>query len=91
MTVVLDLQGCAGPVTAQIDPDVVGTGMPLDVGERLLRDAVERDAGRLIEPIAKDDGLEFGLDPGADPEIVSKRKSERSSFTIVRSASCDRA
>src|SRR6056297_2135576 len=84
--VVGDAQRAAAGVAAQVDMDAGRAGMALDIGERLLRHAVERDLGLVVEPVAEHHRVEFGGDAGATAEILRERLERGTEAEVVERA-----
>lgn len=60
--------------------------MPLDVGKRLLRHAVERNACLFVQPAAKDHGFKFGLRAGALAEIIHQGMQRGAQAQVIQHA-----
>ena len=84
LTVVGDTHGCTFLVTAQVNCDTGRAGMAFNIGQRLLCDPVKGDLAVLIQPVAKHNGRELGLYPGAFPEIVGQSLQSRAEAQIVQ-------
>ena len=70
LAIVADLEGGTPLMPAQVDLHLGGPCVPLNIGQRLLGNSVQRDLGVIVQSVTKHHRVKMADNPGAGLEFL---------------------